>query len=85
MVALCHMDELHLLTHSSVKGSFEILRPEEEKIQEERKKVSPPPKDEGVSLDQLPLTFEGKVTLGVPALGHLGEEKGVGRAHPGPF
>ena len=44
--------------------------------------MSPHLKDEGVCLDHLPLTFEGEVALS-PALGHLGKEEGVGRAHLG--
>ena len=42
--------------------------------------MSPLPQDEGVSLDHLPLAFEGEVTLS-PALDHLGKEDGAGRTH----
>ena len=43
----------------------------------------PAPQNERVCLDDLPLAFEGEVTLSCPTLGHLGNEEGVGGAHSG--
>ena len=46
--------------------------------------MSPLPQDEGVSLDHLPLAFEGEVTLS-PALGQVGNAEVAGRTHLGRF
>ena len=43
----------------------------------------PAPQNERVRLDDLPLAFEGKVTLSCPKLGHLSNEEWVGSAHSG--